>query len=113
MSLLDKLKRSFNLGETLEDAHWRTWFDGQQRKLEANEEIEPPWIAFPDSLPLGWNQGYQQEWKNNVWLVFWGKLNETEKKDYLNRWQPPSADWHETVTVYWVGDWSKLNKESE
>lgn len=106
MTLLEKIKRPFGIVESSErqkDVHWQTWFDEQLRKLDADEEIEPPWIAFPNSLPLGWNQGYQQEWKNNVWLLFWRRMNEEKQENYFNRWQP-SEEWRETLTIYWIGD---------
>lgn len=88
--------------------HWEQWFLEQQRQLEAGAEIEPPWIAFPNSDALsGWNQGYAEVWKLNVWMPFWTKMNEAEQTNYLARWQP-SQDWRESLTIYWVGNTGKL-----
>jgi len=37
---------------------WEQWYFEQQRKLDSGAEVEPPWIAFPNSDALsGWNQG--------------------------------------------------------
>ena len=107
------LKRSlgmFGTGESEKDSEWQNWYAEQQRKLDDEEEIEPPWIAFPNSSPIhGWNQGYQQEWKNNVWLPFWRGMTEAEREDYLNRRQA-SSEWRETLTVYWVADLSESSE---
>ena len=93
-------------------AEWNQWYAEQLRKLEAGEEIEPPWIAFPASLAwVGWNQGRPEAWKLNVWLPFWQKLSKEEKDAYLQRWQPPSEDWRESLTIYWVGHLSKLKEK--
>jgi len=84
------------------DSEWEKWFEEQKHKLKSGEEIEPPWIAFPSSSPIhGWNQGFQEAWKNNIWIIFWNKLDIVEKVDYLNRWKPPSEEWRETITIYW------------
>ncbi|MCD9186472.1 MAG: hypothetical protein LUM44_08560 [Pyrinomonadaceae bacterium] len=84
------------------DAGWEKWSEEQKNKLKLSEEIPPPWIVFPNSSPIyGWNQGYQEAWKNNVWTIFWHKLVGAEKVDYLNRWKPPSEEWRETITIYW------------
>ena len=46
------------------------WLNGQQRALEAGEEIEPPWVLCPSEEPWwgGWRQGYGEAWLLNVWL---------------------------------------------
>ena len=88
---------------------WELWYFEQQRKLVAGAEIEPPWIAFPNSDALsGWNQGFSEAWKLNVWMPFWRKMNEAEQANYLERWQPPTQNWRESVTIYWVGNTDKL-----
>jgi len=79
------------------------WYAEQQRKLEAGEEIEPPWITFPNSNPIyGWNQGYEEAWKLNIWTPFWRKMTGEEQNAYLERWHLPSEDWRETLTLYWT-----------
>ena len=77
------------------------WFSEQTVKLEANAEIEPPWIAFPVSLALyGWDGGETERWKLEIWLPFWKKLSKSEQENYLEKWQP-SEQWRETVTNEW------------
>lgn len=94
--------RYFGLAESEPDAEWEKWYNEQRNKLASGGEIEPPWISFPNSSPIhGWNQGYQEEWKNKVWVIFWNKLDAAEQVNYLSRWKPPSEDWRETITVYW------------
>jgi hypothetical protein len=93
---------NFGLTENQADIDFQNWFKDQKHKLESGEEIEPPWIAFPNSSPIhGWNQGYQEAWKNDVWLKFWNSLNDDRKKEFLDRWAVPSDDWSETLSVYW------------
>ncbi|HQU83569.1 MAG TPA: hypothetical protein PKY59_10605 [Pyrinomonadaceae bacterium] len=92
----------FGMAENKADVEWKKWFIEQKNKLDSGEEIDPPWICFPNSSPIhGWNQGYQEAWKNDVWVTFWNKLNNAEKENYLNRRKPPSEDWHETIMIYW------------
>ena len=114
MSLKETLKRSpgiFGSAEEKEDSDWENWYAGQIDKLNSGEEIEPPWTAFPNGSPIyGWNQGRSEEWKTNVWMPFWNRMNEEARGNYFDRRQP-SEEWRETLTVYWVGDRSKLNKE--
>lgn len=106
MSLMKTLRRSMKIFESktdAEDLKWQNWFAGQQSRLESGDEIEPPWIAFPNSLPFSWRQGYREEWKNSVWIPFWQRLSEAERVHYLNRYEPPSEEWRETLTIYWAG----------
>lgn len=96
------------------------WHAEQKRKLEAGEEIEPPWIAFPKSNPIvlwvDWRHG--NGWLDNIWKPFWNGLNITEKKEYLKKWQPPNDEWYETVTIYWdkgvteKAEWYKKQMEN-
>jgi hypothetical protein len=105
--ILPGLARGRELKQASE--HWDQWYLEQQRKLESSEEIEPPWVAFPHSDALsGWSQGQTGEWKLNVWMPFWTKMNEAEQARYLERWQPPNQDWHDSLTIYWIGNTSKL-----
>ena len=75
----------------------------QRRKLEAGEEIEPPWVTFPCSDPLalwvGWRYG--NHWLDTIWKPFWHSMDEDQRKAYLRKHQPPSEDWYQTVVVYW------------
>jgi hypothetical protein len=81
------------------------------RKFGAGEEIEPPWVAFPNNSPVfGWNQGFQESWKTNIWLPFWRSLSAEKQKEYLEKWRPPNDDWRETLTIYRVGNFSQKRK---
>ena len=54
MSLKEKLKRSLGFSgstEKKENSSWQKWYDEQIRRLEAGEEIEPPWIFAPNEEP--------------------------------------------------------------
>jgi hypothetical protein len=80
------------------------WFKEQARKLEAAEEIEPPWIAFPiSSSSFGWDDGETERWKLEIWTPFWEKLSKTEKEQYLEKWEPPNSQWAENIIKNWVG----------
>lgn len=108
------------------EKHSVDWKAEQHRKLEAGEEIEPPWIVFPNSDPtvlwISWRYG--NSWLNDIWQPFWGRLNDKQKKEYFEKWQPPDDGWYENITVYWSegisvkSDWfneqkSKLKKGEE
>jgi hypothetical protein len=112
MSLKDTLKRSFGIfgaSENKEGSEWQDWYAEQRRKLEAGEEIEPPWMAFPNSSPIyGWNQGNTEHWKMNVWMPFWNRMSEAEREDYFQK-HHTSDEWLETITVFWTGDSNKSN----
>jgi hypothetical protein len=87
------------------------WYKSQMLKFGAGEEIEPPWVAFPNNSPVfGWNQGFQESWKINIWLPFWQGLSAEKQAEYLEKWRPPSDDWRETLTIYWVGNFSRERK---
>lgn len=90
---LRNLLAAFGLAENQKQVDLQYWYRAELRKLEDDEEIEPPWIAFPYSEPWGWNQGYQEEWKTNVWRPFWEKLNDEDKREYLEKWEP-SEVWY-------------------
>jgi hypothetical protein len=99
-----RLRKAFERTGLVEDKKARTierWYAEQERKLVAGEEIEPPWIAFPASNPIhGWNQGYEEAWKLDVWSPFWRRLSVEEKNAYLDKWRPPNEDWRETLMIY-------------
>jgi hypothetical protein len=79
------------------------WYAEQKRRLEAGEEIEPPWISFPDSDPLAlWvSWRYGNFWLDTVWKPFWNAMDENQQNAYLKKWRPPNDDWYQTVVVYW------------
>ena len=77
----------------------------QKRKLEAGEELEPPWVTFADRDPvtlwIGWRYG--NHWLDTIWKPFWHSMDEGQRKAYLQKWKPPSGDSYENVVVYWGG----------
>jgi hypothetical protein len=82
----------------------REWLNEQKDKIEAGEEIAPPWVTFPISLAkVGWDDFWLEDWKLEVWTPFWEQLSETERKAYLEKWSPPSKEWEENITEHWVG----------
>jgi hypothetical protein len=100
---LRKFMSFFGLVENQDKIDWLEWQNEQKRKLEAGEEIEPPWIVFPNSEPFGWNQGHQEYWRTNVWEPFWDKLSEKERGEYLNNYKPPNENW-KNFTKFWDGE---------
>ncbi len=103
----------YNLSGRKEDR----WLFKQKKRLEADEELEPPWIKFPISLPnVGWDDYFLEKWKLEVWIPFWEKLSEEERKAYLKKWQPPNSEWRDNITRKWVGkikkteDWFERQK---
>lgn len=86
----------------------KKWLVKQKKKLESQEEIEPPWITFPISLPsVGWDDYFLEGWKLEIWIPFWDGLSEDEKKKYLEQWNSPDEEWKENITKNWTG---KLRK---
>ena len=84
------------------DAHSKDWFQEQQRRLLAGEEIEPPWIAYPhtDGWWGGWRQGNSQFWLESIWLPYWGKLSDKDRVEYAQRWEA-SSEWREYLFDHW------------
>ncbi len=99
-----KILAFFGLAETQEDIEWRKWDEEQKRKLKSGEEIEPPWIFAPDTEPWSgeWRQGGGEYWLLETWFPFWQTLEAEQRDDYLKRWQPPTEEWREYLTVHWV-----------
>lgn len=105
-SLLDIIKSR----NRKKEQEWEAWYAEQKDRLHSGEDIEPPWVVFPQSSPIyGWNQGTAEAWKNDIWIPFWNRMNEVEQGDYLKRWKPPSEDWFETLTIFWTGKFKQLN----
>jgi hypothetical protein len=98
--ILNSFLENLGLAKNQKHLKWQKWYENQIALLNEGKEIQPPWIAFPDSEPFGWNQGYQEEWKSNVWMPFWGNLIIDEKKSYLKKWQPPTTEWKEFYSDY-------------
>ncbi len=92
--------------ESQDKIDWEIWNDEQKRKLEAGEEFEPPWVFAPNSEPWsgGWRQGNGEYWLHEIWLPFWQKLNKEERNMYLKKWQAPTQEWNEYLTVHWISN---------
>jgi hypothetical protein len=58
--------------------------------MKNNQEIEPPWVKYPDYPPGDgfWRQA-GEPWFALVWRPYWESLNAQEQDDYLNRWNVP------------------------
>ncbi len=76
-----------------------------KNSLKRGEEIEPPWITFPWSQPVGWNQGYQQIYQENVWIPFYNSLSREQRFGYIEKWNAPE-DWR-----LWYLDETMLSRE--
>jgi hypothetical protein len=115
MTLKQRFGKFFEVPELVENqklAGMEEWYELQIRKSDAGDEIEPPWVAFPNNSPIyGWNQGFQEAWKTNVWLPFWRSLSEEKQNEYLKKWRPPDDDWRETLTIYWVKNFSNEQEQ--
>jgi hypothetical protein len=75
----------------------------QLRKLEAGEEIEPPWgsgdgIFYLPTWSGSWRSG-PGEWQRNIWQSFWEKLNDEQKREYLEKYKAPPEDWYQNLAL--------------
>jgi len=88
--------------ERREGEEYLRWLNGQQRAIEAGEEIKPPWVIWPGEEPWwgGWSQGDAEPWLLDVWLPFWSKLGRGEKLAYLEKWSA-SPDWRHYALYLW------------
>ena len=86
------------------------WFQKQLEDIRTEQEIKPPWVEFPLLSPdFGWSSGYGEQWKLQIWLPFWRKLNESEQTTYLQRFPPPNQEWIDLITVEWAGKLKKAD----
>ncbi len=89
------------------------WLESERAKLEAGEDIEPPWIQGNGVPPWSgsWRQGRGDFWLQEIWGPFWSGLSNDEREKYLERWQPPDDEWYEYITArWWVDSPTDLNK---
>lgn len=86
----------FNLPWKKKENEWKRWFTQQLEALDRGEEIEPPWIVYPESEPWrgGWRQGNSEGWLVLVWLPFWHNQSGEGRLQYLEKWNAP-AEWCE------------------
>ena len=83
-------------------AEWEEWYDAQVRAYKAGLEIEPPWVAFPESEPWSFKQGVNEAWLMEVFLPFWKGRTTEERVAYLEKWPPPSDFWREDLIEKWI-----------
>lgn len=77
------------------------------RRLEFGEEIEPPWVKYSDTLtPYELKHDY---WLNNIWLVFWRKMDSGARESYREKWSM-SDEWYEFVTMFWTNEEDNASK---
>lgn len=90
----------FGWAESQSEIEWQKWNDEQFRKLEAGEQIKPPWVFSPNTEPWSgaWRQGTGEYWMHEFWNPFWRKLSSDEKRKYLEKWQVPE-DWYEQLVI--------------
>lgn len=73
------------------------------RKLEAGEEIRPPWGNtagggfYTRSWEGCWRQGNSEWWIHTVWYPFWESLNDEKKREYLAKFNVPPEDWYQLL----------------
>jgi hypothetical protein len=71
----------------------------QLRRLEAGEDIDPPWVMNNSELsPWDLRHDY---WLIEVWLPFWRKMNEQEREIYRKKWNMPD-EWYLVVSRFWT-----------
>lgn len=79
--------------------------------LQLNQmgDVFPPWEAFPEYMLYSenWKSNEGKYWMNKVWWPFWRALSKKEKKDYLDRYDPP-IEWRIYLTCHDGVDVSKL-----
>ena len=86
----------FNLPWKKKENEWMRWLVQQLEALERGDEIEPPWVVYPESEPWwgGWRQGNSEGWLVLAWLPFWDKLSDEDRLQYLEKWNAPD-EWRE------------------
>lgn len=59
------------------------------------ETVNPPWVEYPNIDPdwMFWRSGTGEDWKCDVWLPYWYKLNSRERQEYLDKFPPPTEGW--------------------
>ena len=69
------------------------------RKFKNGEEINPPWVKYHSSMSP-WELRHDH-WLVDVWLPFWRKMDEEQRRTYQEKWDMPD-DWYEIVTRHWT-----------
>lgn len=71
-------------------------YEAQRAALERGDDVEPPWVFYPDSEPWwgGWRQGNGEAWWIQIWEPFWSRLHARRREAYAARWNIPEV-WRE------------------
>lgn len=74
-------------------AHKDQGIRAEDKRMDQNGEVEPPWVEFPGHPPgdIFWRQE-GSIWFAYVWKPYWDSLKAEEQETYLKRWDVP-ADW--------------------
>jgi hypothetical protein len=71
------------------------------------DEIQPPWVAFPDltieTFSRHLTQGLVEAWVDQHWRPFWASLDREERTAYLDYWDA-SPEWREAVEFFFEPD---------
>jgi hypothetical protein len=61
----------------------------------SQNEIRPPWITYPKSLPSDplWRQE-GEPWALHVWRPYWSQLTVSEREDLLGQYKAPQ-EWRD------------------
>lgn len=75
----------FGLVESQAEIEWREWYAAQKGRVEAGEEIEPPWVFSHSADPWSghWRQGDGEFWIIEIWRPFWGNSVLRKKQNTL------------------------------
>ncbi len=71
------------------------------------DELQPPWVAFPDLTPdelsRHLKQGLIEAWVDAHWRPFWASLDREEREGYFEYWDA-SEEWRETIRFFFEPD---------
>ena len=74
-------------------------------------EIEPPWIKFPDYTPGHpfWRQD-GEPWFIYIWEPYYRQLDQKEQEKYRNFWKVPKdwLDFYFEAELEWIEDPSAI-----
>lgn len=77
------------------------WLENERQNVVNGKEIEPPWRHCGENETLAdlpWAKGNcpKDWWEEKVWWFFWKRLQDEQKRKYIEKWQPP-VDWYQTL----------------
>jgi len=92
----------------------RQLLNAQTEALRQGKEVEPPWNIFQGIEPLEYTTGSILEgWLNRVWMPFWKRLTQEERRAYVEKRNPPPL-WRDLLLGTWLDmDTEEKNSDSE